>query len=90
MVLCHVIASWVFERYDWGLARAGTWGGGVAKPEGERSSVPRSEGRRTWYYVLFTLGLSTIMVGIKMASLAFGLNIWMCEFFFSSGPTFVS
>ncbi len=56
-------------------------GGGVVKPEGERSSVPRSEGRRTWYYVLFTLGVSTMMVGIKMITLVFGLNFWMCGFY---------
>jgi len=73
MVLSHVCASWFFERWS------GKSVEGVPKAEGERSSVPRSEGRRSWYYILFTLTLSALMVGLKAASSAFNLNFWICE-----------
>ena len=76
MVLLHVCASCFFERLS------GKGVEGVPKPEGERSSVPRSEGRRSWYYILFTLTSSALMVGLKVASSTFDLKFWICEYVF--------
>jgi hypothetical protein len=77
VLLLHVCSSWFFERWS------GKGVEGVTKPEGERSSVPRSEGRRTWYYVLFSLALSALMAGLKLASGVFNLKFWICELSFA-------
>ncbi|KAF9532582.1 hypothetical protein CPB83DRAFT_880691 [Crepidotus variabilis] len=68
MLLVHVCASWLIERWS-GKADDG-------KPDGERSSVPRSEGRRSWYYILFVLSTSAMMIGGKVVSGVFQLNLW--------------
>ena len=72
MILLHVCASSIFERWS------GKGVEGFPKPEGERSSVPRSESRRLWYYIFFTLALSTLMVGLKVTSSVFNLKFWIC------------
>ncbi|RDB26086.1 Dolichol kinase sec59 [Hypsizygus marmoreus] len=56
ILLLQVCASWWLEsRY---LKLGNT-------KEGERASVPRSEGRRSWYYIVFTLSVSIGSVGFK-------------------------
>jgi len=49
ILLFHVCASWWFEAHRCRHINA---------PSSERYSVPRSEVRRTSYYVLFTIGVS--------------------------------
>ncbi|KAF5326874.1 hypothetical protein D9619_004376 [Psilocybe cf. subviscida] len=67
IMLIHVCASWVAERW---ACRGG------AKQEGERASVPRSEARRTSYYILFTLGTSAMMIGLKVWMLQNEVTFW--------------
>lgn len=69
ILLLHVCASWWIE----GRVRKD---GNV---EGERASVPRSEGRRSWYYILFALGSTVLMVTLKIAMPIYGINLWICE-----------
>ena len=76
IVLFHVFASWLIER------SSGKGVEGVPKPEGERSSVPRSEGRRSWYYIIFALALSSVMIAAKIATSIFRLRVWMCAYFY--------
>jgi len=72
LLLLHVFASWWWEkRYD----------DREVKPEGERASVPRSEGLRGWYYILFTLLVSGFMIVLKTAANLHGINLWRCGFF---------
>jgi dolichol kinase len=63
----HICASWWLEaRYR----KAGD------SPEGERASVPRSERLRTWYYVLFTVCVSTGAMMLKVWLKLMGYKIW--------------
>lgn len=67
ILLLHVCSSWWLEsRYN---KRENV-------PEGERASVPRSEGRRSWYYILFTLCVSAGTLGLKVLLLRQGYGIW--------------
>lgn len=71
LLLLHVFASWWWEkRYD----------NREVKPEDERASVPRSEGLRGWYYILFTLLASSFMIVLKCAAKVHGVNLWRCAF----------
>ncbi|EFI27930.1 dolichol kinase [Coprinopsis cinerea okayama7 len=67
ILLIHVCASWWLE---------GLYTKGTNKPEGERASVPRSEGRRFWYYALFTVTVSLLMVVLKITFSQSGIGIW--------------
>jgi len=66
MLLINVSASWLVERLQ---SRSG-------RPEGERASVPRSEARRFTYYVLFTLGASVGLLGMRLYFRQTGMGIW--------------
>ncbi|KAL1747123.1 hypothetical protein HDZ31DRAFT_32587 [Schizophyllum fasciatum] len=66
--LLHICGSWWWEsRFTVG---------GTPSPDGERRSVPRSEGRRLWYYVLFTVAASLLVFGLRVAFPYFGCGIW--------------
>ncbi|KAF8150767.1 hypothetical protein B0H34DRAFT_801693 [Crassisporium funariophilum] len=67
ILLFHVCASWWMEK---GCVKEGN------KPEGERASVPRSEGQRSSYYILFTLATSIAIVGLKIALNIYEFNLW--------------
>lgn len=76
ILLFHVCASW------WMEGRYSKEGGAV---EGERASVPRSEGQRSSYYILFALGTSVMMVALKITLAVYDIKLWNCElilFFF--------
>ncbi|KAG6909936.1 hypothetical protein DXG01_014205 [Tephrocybe rancida] len=67
ILLLHVCASWYHEaRY---LRR----GNNV---EGERASVPRSEARRTSYYILFTLAVTIGIFGLKFVFQHKKFELW--------------
>ncbi|KAH7873464.1 hypothetical protein F5879DRAFT_809358 [Lentinula edodes] len=67
ILLFHVCASWWFEsRYR----VAG------ATLDSERKSVPRSAGKRLSYFIVFTLGTTICMLGIKFTLVYFSLGIW--------------
>ncbi|KAK0235807.1 hypothetical protein EDD85DRAFT_928699 [Armillaria nabsnona] len=59
-------SSWLETRY---LKRRDV-------PEGERGSVPRSEGLRSWYYVLFTVVVSLSSFTTKIVLQKIGCGIW--------------
>ncbi|KIK62538.1 hypothetical protein GYMLUDRAFT_242694 [Collybiopsis luxurians FD-317 M1] len=67
ILLFHVCASWWFE---------GRYRAGFPPLDSERKSVPRSEGKRLIYFVLFALGTTLGMLGIKFALREFSLGIW--------------
>ncbi|KAJ8474053.1 hypothetical protein ONZ45_g16077 [Pleurotus djamor] len=67
ITLVHVCSSFWLEAHH--IRRANT-------PEGERTSVPRSEGSRFWYYVAFTVMLSTTLLAIKIWFETVGMGIW--------------
>ncbi|KAF8623616.1 hypothetical protein AX17_007319 [Amanita inopinata Kibby_2008] len=63
----HVCASrWFESRY----------GRSSSTPEGERTSVPRNEDLRTWYYVIFMFALTTFNFGLKQVLRSRGCGIW--------------
>ena len=67
ILLVHVIASWVTEaRHRRKLVI----------PEGEVSSVPRKEGRRTYLYVLFTISVTLWILCVRIALKEAHLGIW--------------
>ncbi|TRM64840.1 hypothetical protein BD626DRAFT_490049 [Schizophyllum amplum] len=66
--LLHICASWWLEsrfRVD-----------GSPSADGERRSVPRSEGRRSWYYIVFTFMVSLFTFSVRVASPYMGCGIW--------------
>ncbi|KAG5645550.1 hypothetical protein DXG03_005825 [Asterophora parasitica] len=66
ILLLHICASWWLEaRYSTGNTTIG-----------ERASVPRSEGLRSWYYILFTLVVSAGIFGVKLLLQSQGWGIW--------------
>lgn len=67
ILLVHVCASWWLE------ARACKSGN---TPEGERASVPRSEGLRSWYFIVFAFGVSIGGLGVKVLLQLQGIGIW--------------
>lgn len=73
ILLLHATASHWFER---GAGKA------VNRPEGERISVPRSEGRRSAYYVIFTIISSILMTSLKIFFTIYDINLWRCKCLF--------
>jgi len=70
ILLVQVCSSWAFEtRYR----------GRPSIPEGERGSVPRSEMRRTWFYVLFTFGVTMLAVTVRYLLVLAEVPIWQSE-----------
>ncbi|KAJ6570202.1 hypothetical protein DFH09DRAFT_1277797 [Mycena vulgaris] len=51
-------------------------GNAAAMSEGERRSVPRSEGWRSLYFVLFTLGVSGAFLVLRVALQYSGVGLW--------------
>jgi len=70
ILLFHVCASWWVEKK---CRKDGN------KPEGERASVPRSAGIRFWYYIIFTLTTSAVIVGLKITLNIYQINLWNCK-----------
>ncbi|KAI0768142.1 hypothetical protein BD413DRAFT_479834 [Trametes elegans] len=67
LLLVHVCASWVTEaRHRRKLV----------VPEGEVSSVPRKEGRRTYLYILFTISVTLWILCVRIALKEMRLGIW--------------
>lgn len=71
ILLFHTCASWWIE------CRARHGG---SKPDGERFSVPRKEGRRSLYYVMFTVATSVLMITLKLSLRIYDVNLWKCMF----------
>ncbi|KAJ3567888.1 hypothetical protein NP233_g6075 [Leucocoprinus birnbaumii] len=67
IMLLHIYASWWFERRYSITPGAG---------EGERTSVPRNEGRRAWYYTLFTVAVSTAVTTARVMLNERRIGIW--------------
>lgn len=67
ILLVHVCASWGFEA----LYRRRT---NVA--EGERASVPRSEARKSWLYVLFTSAVCLGLLALRFLFERAHLGVW--------------
>lgn len=67
IVIVHVIASWMTERRH---RRK------VQVPEGEVSSVPRKEGRRTYLYALFSISVSLWVLCSRIALSEMRMGIW--------------
>ena len=67
LLLVHVCASWVTEaRHQRKLV----------VPEGEVSSVPRKEGRRTYLYILFAISVTLWILCVRIALEEMRLGIW--------------
>ncbi|KAG1734154.1 Fph type histidine kinase [Suillus lakei] len=67
ILLAQVCSSWVIEtRYR----------GRPSVPEGERGSVPRSEMRRTWFYVLFTFGMTMLAITVRYLFALAEVPVW--------------
>ncbi|KAF9453468.1 hypothetical protein P691DRAFT_792535 [Macrolepiota fuliginosa MF-IS2] len=67
ILLLHLCASWWFER---------RYSKSLYAKEGERTSVPRSEGWRVWYYTLFTIALTAATVTLRMILNQHQIGIW--------------
>ncbi|KAG2058490.1 hypothetical protein BDR06DRAFT_980357 [Suillus hirtellus] len=67
ILLAQVCSSWIIEtRYR----------GRPSVPEGERGSVPRSEMRRTWLYVLFTFVMTMLAMTVRYLFALVEIPIW--------------
>ena len=67
LLLLHLTASRQLESRH----RANT-----RTPDGERGSVPRREGRRSWYYILFVIITSLASVVLRWAFEQLGVPVW--------------
>lgn len=67
VLLVHLTASRSFE------ARHRTK---ISTPEGERGSVPRSESRRAYLYIAFTLLVTAVTTGVGYVLNSQGIGIW--------------
>ncbi|KIY51824.1 hypothetical protein FISHEDRAFT_36430 [Fistulina hepatica ATCC 64428] len=67
ILLLHVCASWWLE---------GKYSPMWISPDGERRSVPRSEGRRGLYYIFFTCVVTITILAVKVVCLSSGYGIW--------------
>ncbi|KAG7089841.1 hypothetical protein E1B28_011486 [Marasmius oreades] len=66
ILLLHICCSWCLEhQYS-----------SSANIDGERKSVPRSEGRRLLFYVTFTIGVSFSVVALKVAFQLLSWGFW--------------
>ncbi|KAH9902865.1 hypothetical protein C8Q73DRAFT_785494 [Cubamyces lactineus] len=73
LLLVHVCASWVTEaRHQRKLV----------VPEGEVSSVPRKEGRRTYLYILFAISVTLWILCVRIALEEMRLGIWQSMSYF--------
>nr|VWO95877.1 Histidine kinase (EC [Ganoderma boninense] len=73
ILLVHVSASWVTEaRHRRKLV----------VPEGEVSSVPRKEGRRTYLYILFAVSVTLWILCVRIAMKEAKLGIWQSMSYF--------
>ncbi|EIW57386.1 dolichol kinase [Trametes versicolor FP-101664 SS1] len=73
LLLVHVCASWVTEaRHRRKLV----------VPEGEVSSVPRKEGRRTYLYILFAISVTLWILCVRIALEELRLGIWQSMSYF--------
>ncbi|KAI0671525.1 hypothetical protein C8Q78DRAFT_972954 [Trametes maxima] len=73
LLLVHVCASWVTEaRHRRKLV----------VPDGEVSSVPRKEGRRTYLYILFTISVTLWILCVRIALKEMRLGIWQSMSYF--------
>lgn len=70
LLLVHVCASWWKEASK---RRVGL-------PDTERVSVPRSELRRTWLYILFMVLVSISMFCLRLAMGKMGWGIWQSAY----------
>jgi dolichol kinase len=70
VLLLHIYASCWFER---------RYSKSLNAKEGERTSVPRNEGRRALYYGLFTIAISTIVSVTRAILSRIGVGIWQRE-----------
>ncbi|KAF9000612.1 hypothetical protein BDQ17DRAFT_656459 [Cyathus striatus] len=68
ILLFHVCASWWLE---------GRYRKKASVPDGERSSVPRSEGRRAWFYILFSVVVSLGSLSMKIILGRQSSGIWL-------------
>jgi hypothetical protein len=69
ILLLHVCASWWFEARSQSSRGDNTF-------VGERGSVPRSEGKKISYYVIFTLGVSVGALCLRFLLAKSGAGIW--------------
>jgi dolichol kinase len=79
ILMTHICSSWWLEsRYS---KRSEI-------REGERASVPRSEGQRAWNYGLFMLGVTFMMLAFKVWFVQQKFNVWkrMPSYLLSSFP----
>lgn len=67
ILLLHLYASWWFERHYSKSPNA---------KEGERTSVPRNEGWRAWYYTLFTVAISVATATARIVMNRYEIGIW--------------
>ncbi|KAH9936044.1 hypothetical protein B0H21DRAFT_758723 [Amylocystis lapponica] len=67
ILIVHVCASWMTEARH---RRK------IQVPDGEVSSVPRKEGRRTYLYVLFTVSVSLWILCVRIAFSEAKIGIW--------------
>lgn len=70
VLLLHIYASCWFER---------RYSKSLNAKEGERTSVPRNEGRRALYYGLFTIAVSTVVSVTRVVLSRSGVGIWQRE-----------
>ncbi|KAG1882199.1 Fph type histidine kinase [Suillus subluteus] len=76
ILLAQVCSSWIIEtRYR----------GRPSVPEGERGSVPRSEMRRTWLYLLFTFGMTILAITVRYLFALAEIPIWRNISYFDIG-----
>ncbi|KAJ7593538.1 hypothetical protein C8J56DRAFT_500602 [Mycena floridula] len=68
ILLFHTCASWWLESRYRDLNGDG--------PDGERRSVPRKEGQRSWYYIMFTVSVSLSLVAIKFVLQRENILVW--------------
>ena len=71
ILLVHVIASWITEARHRRKR---------VIPEGEVSSVPRKEGRRTYLYVLFAFSVTLWILCVRIALKELKLGIWQSAY----------
>lgn len=65
-LLVQVFASW---SYEW-------WTRGPNTPDGERTSVPRSEGRRAFLSIAFTICSTVVALMVRKSFEVSGYGLW--------------
>lgn len=67
ILLAHLTASRLIEARHRAI---------VSTPEGERGSVPRKEGRRTWLYFQFTIFVTLSTLAIRSLFEVAEIRVW--------------